>query len=86
MAALVESQLILTWSSEPLKSSQQMNSMSRWPSTRQVFLPRTDRRATSVSVPRCAPSFRATMPPRKVNQTNSQRDSSSDTAMPELAA
>ena len=86
MAALLASQLILTWSSEPLNKSQHTKSISRCPSPKQNFLPPADRRDTRMSVPRCARSCSATMPPKKVSQTNNQRDNSSDTAIPEFRA
>ena len=70
----------------PLNSSQDTYSISTWPITRQTFLPHTGRRATSMSVPRWPCSLSATMAPRKVSQTNSQRDISSLTVMPELKA
>ena len=86
IAALVVVQFSLTCSSEPLNNNQQMNSINRWPSTRQIFLPRTESLDTRVSVPKCALSCKATMAPMKVNQTNSHRDNSSDTVIPELKA
>src|SRR5690606_32736651 len=41
-------------------------------------------RRTTMSVPRWARSLSATMAPRKVSHTNSQRESSSEIRMPEL--
>ena len=52
--------------------------------TRQTFLPVGPRWLTSISVPRWACSCSATTPPRKVSQTNSQREISSEIEMPEL--
>ncbi|MNY21434.1 hypothetical protein D3C86_1549810 [compost metagenome] len=78
------SQLIRAWSRLPSSSSQAMNSISSWPATRQAFLPNSGSRDTSMSVPRWACSLSATIAPRKVTHTNSQRETSSDTVMPEL--
>jgi hypothetical protein len=47
-------------------------------------LPTTGSRETSMSLPRCACSRIATIAPRNVSQTKSQRETSSDTVMPEL--
>ena len=84
ITALVVSQLITAWSYEPLNSSQQTNSISVCPTTKQNFFPAMGKRDTRVSEPRCAPSYTATMAPIKVSHTNNQRDNSSDTVMPEL--
>ena len=53
---------------------------------REMRLPVGGSARTRVSTPRCACSRSATMAPRNVSQTISQRDSSSDTVMPELKA
>ena len=84
--ALVVVQLITDCSYDPLNSSQHVNSISSRPRPMQIFLPNGPRRPTSMSVPRCPLSRKATMAPRKVNQTKSQRESSSDTLKPELKA
>ncbi len=51
---------------------------------KQIRLPAGDRIRTRLSTPRCECSRTATMAPRKVSHTNSQRDNSSETVMPEL--
>jgi hypothetical protein len=68
----------------PEKISQVTPSISSCEITRQMRLPVDPSRPTSTSVPRWPWSFNATMAPRKVNHTNSQRETSSLTAMPEL--
>ena len=80
------SQLMRACAQAPCSSSQVIHSISAWPITRHAFLPHNGRRETSMSVPRCARSFSATMAPRKVIHTKSQRDTSSDTVMPLLSA
>ena len=70
----------------PENISQVAYSINKCPSTRHTFLPNGPSRDTSMSVPKCACSLIATTAPRKVIQTNNQRDNSSDTVMPELAA
>ena len=58
IAALVVPQLILTCSSEPLNTNQQISSISTWPIARQTFLPRTESRETSGRCPSgCAHVF-----------------------------
>ena len=80
------SQLILVCARLPSKSSQVTYSISRWPTMRQAFLPAFGRRATSMSVPRWPCSLIATIAPRKVIHTNSQRETSSLIVMPESKA
>ena len=53
---------------------------------RQARLPAFGRRRTRASTPRWPCWRRATMAPRKVSQTKSQRETSSETVMPELKA
>ena len=53
---------------------------------KQTRLPSGGSARTSVSTPRWACWRNATMAPRNVSQTSSQRDSSSEVAMPELKA
>jgi hypothetical protein len=52
----------------------------------QIFLPSGPSLPTSMSVPRWALLRRAATAPRKVSQTNSQRESSSEMLKPELKA
>ena len=51
---------------------------------KQIFLPSGGSARTRVSTPRWACWRSATMAPRKVSQTSSQRDSSSEVVIPEL--
>lgn len=78
------SALISIWAQLPLSSSQETYSIEICARTRQTFLPAAGRRDTKTSVPRCPCSRKATTAPMKVSHTNSHRDSSSDTVMPEF--
>ena len=51
---------------------------------KQIRLPAGPSIRTSVSTPRCECSRTATMAPRKVSHTSSQRDNSSEIVIPEL--
>ena len=84
MTALVVPRLTTVWAQAPVNICQQMNSISNWVAAMHSFLPASGRREISASVPRWARSRMATRAPMKVIQTKSQRDSSSDTAMPLL--
>ena len=77
---------MIVCSTLPCSSSQVTNSISIWLASRQARLPQFGRRLTRLSTPRWPCSRIATMAPRKVSQTNSQRDTSSDTVIPELKA
>ena len=72
------------WSYEPLNSSHRQYSISSRDRPMQTFLPAGPSLPTSMSVPRCWLLRTATTAPRKVSQTNSQRDSSSEMLNPEL--
>ena len=61
-----------------------MKSMATYDSAKQNFLPAAPSLPTSMSVPKWPCSFKATIAPMKVIQTNNQRDNSSDKVMPEL--
>ena len=78
------SQLMWACCRLPSRNSQVMYSISAWPATRQIFLPARGRRETSMSVPRWSWEWMATTAPMKVSQMNSQRETSSLMAMPEL--
>jgi len=80
----VTSQLILTCSQLPMASNTTMKIIKTWPTTRQIFLPMTGSCPTTMSMPRWPCSRSATRAPRKVPQMKSQRETSSDTVMPEL--
>ena len=67
-----------TYAGHPVKTVPVINA--------QNFLPTGPNLLTSMSVPKWPRSFRATIAPKKVIQTNNQRDNSSDMVRPELNA